>query len=134
MLKKITSQNFDSPFPYQTLFGMIIFGLWILIGFFSNPSKKEQLKLTTILHIPAGIFSFFLLYQEIILEQYLQHKIGLFPHLFFFPLFKISVSLANLLLVFTPYTATVGFSSFIALLLLVLFWYVGTYFRKLFLM
>ncbi|MHA6253090.1 hypothetical protein [Oceanobacillus sp. CAU 1775] len=118
--------NPDSVLP-SNLIGIIFLVLWIVVGFISFTFEKSQLKSFLIVHLPAIAMFVLLMYQEMIVGGYWSNLLGVATQFYFMPMIGLAHSLISIF-IFT--TKGLWLMCLLALLLMVVAFYLGNYFRK----
>jgi hypothetical protein len=126
-------QNPDDVLPYK-LIGFIFLAFWVTVGFISYKFEKTPLKSAVIAHLPALLMLFFIMYQEIILDQYWANIFGMATQYYYLPLINIAASVVGIFSFLMPGVKGIWLASLIAFSLMFAAYYLGYYFRKLLVM
>ena len=79
----------DTMLPL-TIIGIAFLMFWIFIGYKTHELEETPLLSSISIHLPAAFALIFVLFQEIVLGQYMNNIFGLLSQLFFLPLIRIS--------------------------------------------
>jgi hypothetical protein len=119
-------ENLDSVLPFK-LIGLLFLAFWIVVGFISYKFEENLLKSIVIAHLPALLMLLFIMYQELILGGYSSNLFGIAPQFYYLPLINLSKSVVG---IFWSSFKGIWLMSLIALLLMLVCYYVGNYLRN----
>lgn len=121
-------QNPDDVLPFK-LIGFIFLVFWITVGFISYKFEKAPLKPAVIAHLPALLMLLFIMYQEIILDQYWANIFGMATQYYYLPLINIAASVVGIFSFLIPVVKGIWLASLIAFLLMFAAYYLGYYIK-----
>ncbi|QUW23006.1 hypothetical protein JSQ81_05395 [Sporosarcina sp. Marseille-Q4063] len=124
-------QNPDDVLPFK-LIGFIFLSFWITVGFISYKFEKTPLKSAVIAHLPALLMLFFIIYQEVILDQYWANIFGLATQHYYLPLINIAAPVVSIFSFLIPGGMGIWLVSLIAFSLMFAAYYLGYYLKSVF--
>lgn len=118
-------KNQNSVLPFK-LIGIIFLLYWVVVGFITCKFERTSLKSAIIANLSAFLMLLFILFQEIILEEYWTNMFGIVTQFYFLPLVNISSSIVG----FFGFVIYFSVASIISFLFMFGSYYLGSYFKN----
>lgn len=119
-------QNPNSTLPFK-LIGIILLGAWVLVGCITYKYDKTPYPAALIIHVPALLVLFLIMYQDMILGEFWSNLFGLATQVYYLPLIHISSLIFSFI---GGGYVQMWTASIVAFLLMYGSYYVGCYFKK----